>query len=175
MWVELAAASAPVLASPPLPQLLRINMVPPRSRETVVRVCPESRWGRRDSSSKVVSCLRESEAEQHREGGGASTAAPEEGANEQVGGGGPRAPVGDPLPPVLGLCLLSIWGVVLGPAEFRFPRLEGGVIVALRRLLQGLGTGLVGGALPHVLPSAGPVLPRCPPHADSLVAPTPLV
>lgn len=82
---------------------------------------------------------------------------------------------GTPCPPVLGLCLLSMWGVVLGPAEFRFPLLEGGVIVTLRRLLQGLGTGLVGGALPHVLPSTGPVLPQCPPHADALVAPTPLV
>lgn len=138
-------------------------------------VCPGSRWGRRDLSSKVVSCLRESKAERHREGGGASTAAPEEGANEQVGGGVLEPRWGTPCPPVLGLCLLSMWGVILGPAEFRFPRPAGGVIVTLRRLLQGLGTRLVGGALPHVLPSAGPVLPRCPPHADALVAPTPLV
>lgn len=99
-------------------------------------------------SSKVVSCLRESKAERHREGGGASTAAPEEGANEQVGGGVLEPRWGTPCPPVLGLCLLSMWGVILGPAEFRFPRPAGGVIVTLRRLLQGLGTGLVGGALP---------------------------
>lgn len=51
---------------------------------------------------------------------------------------------GTPCPPVLGLCLLSMWGVVLGPAEFRFPRPEGGVIVTLRRLLQGLGTWACG-------------------------------